>query len=168
MIFATAEKKIAMNRAQRRARHKPDNRMRINPAAALNPIIMSTPLTPGETVTMKLKLRQAFESIRTGIGDKDDFDHMVISYNAWMVLAESVDDGLCRQMLPAGVAMMRAKERVLTGKSLLWDGESIEPLQQFMDIYDAIIDSHSPKQIQDAILEAHIRQTGTKLNWKYA
>lgn len=161
---------MTMNRAQRRAatKQKGHNRMgmRINPAAALNPILLSTPLTPDETVSMKLQLREAFESIRTGTATRDDFDHMVISYNAWQVLAENISTTLCEQMLPAGLALLRAKERVLEGKSLLWDGAAIEPLQIFMDIYDEIIDNVSPNQVQDAILEAHLRQTGQKLNWR--
>jgi len=155
-----------MNRAQRRARPKARAGLRINPAAALNPILLSTPLTPEETVSMKLQLREAFEAIRTGTGSRDDFDHMVISYNAWQVLAEAISTTLCEQMLPAGQALMRAKDRVLEGKSLLWDGAAIEPLQLFMDIYDEIIDNVSPNQVQDAILEAHLRQTGQKLNWR--
>lgn len=157
------------NRAQRRAaaRAKPGRpQSRINPAAALNPILFSTPLTPEENVVMKLKIREAFESVRTGEGARDDFDHMVISYNAWMVLAESIGDELCKQMLPAGLALMRAKQRVLDGKALRWDGEGIEALKDFMDIYDEIIDNVSPRQVQDAILEGYKRQTGHKLNWK--
>ena len=159
---------MIVNRAQRRATKKQNRKMsmRINPAAALNPILLSTPLTPAETMTMKLQLREAFEAIRTGAGTRDDFDHMVISYNAWQVLAEDISDALCEQMLPAGAALMRAKERVLAGKSLLWDGAAIEPLQIFMDIYDEIIDNVSPNQVQNAILKAHLRQTGKKLNWR--
>lgn len=157
---------MMMNRAQRRARPKTRAGLRINPAAALNPILLSTPLTPEETVSMKLQLREAFEAIRTGAGSRDDFDHMVISYNAWQVLAENISAALCEQMLPAGLALMRAKTRVLEGKSLLWDGAAIEPLQLFMDIYDEIIDNVSLNQVQAAILEAHLRQTGQKLNWR--
>lgn len=161
---------MMMNRAQRRAaaRQKVHNRMgmRVNPAAALNPILLSTPLTPSETVSMKLQLREAFEAIRAGAGSRDDFDHMVVSYNAWQVLAEAISTTLCEQMLPAGLALVRAKDRVLEGKSLLWDGAAIEPLQQFMDIYDEIIDNVSPNQVQHAIMEAHLRQTGQKLNWR--
>lgn len=167
---------MTMNRAQRRAaaRQNVHNRMgaqarmgmRVNPAAALNPILLSTPLTPDETRSMKLQLREAFEAIRTGAGTRDDFDHMVISYNAWQVLAENISTKLCEMMLPAGAALIRAKERVLEGKSLLWDGAAIEPMQQFMDIYDEIIDNVSPNQVQAAILEAHLRQTGKKLNWR--
>lgn len=157
---------MMMNRAQRRARPKARAGLRINPAAALNPILLSTPLTPEETVSMKLQLREAFEAIRTGTGSRDDFDHMVISYNAWQVLAEDISTTLCEQMLPAGLALLRAKDRVLEGKALLWDGAAIEPMHQFMDIYDEIIDNVSPNQVQDAILKAHLRQTGQKLNWR--
>jgi len=158
---------MIFNRAQRRsaAKRKPEKvRRKVNPAAALNPILFSTTLEPSETVVMKLRVREAFEAIRTGTGTKDDFDHMAISYNAWQVLAENIDTILCERMLPAGLALMRAKERVLAGKALLWDGQAIEPLQEFMDIYDTIIDNISPRQAQDAIVEGYRRQTGHKLN----
>jgi len=158
---------MIFNRAQRRsaAKRKPEKvRRQVNPAAALIPILFSTTLEPSETVVMKLRVREAFEAIRTGTGTKDDFDHMAISYNAWQVLAENIDTILCERMLPAGLALMRAKERVLAGKALLWDGQAIEPLQEFMDIYDTIIDNISPRQAQDAIVEGYRRQTGHKLN----
>ena len=35
-----------------------------------------------------------------------------------------------------------------------------------MDIYDEIIDNVSPRQVQEAILEGHKRQTGKTLRWK--
>jgi len=158
---------MIFNRAQRRsaARRKPEKvRRQVNPAAALNPILFSTTFKPNETVVMKLRVREAFEAIRTGTGTKDDFDNLVVSYNAWQVLAENIDTILCERMLPAGLALMRAKERVLAGKALLWDGQAIEPLQEFMDIYDTILDNISPRQVQDAILEGYRRQTGHKLN----
>jgi len=158
-----------MNRAMRRqaSRAKPGKaHMRINPAAALNPIIMCKPLESHETVGMKLALREAYESIRTGTGTKSDWDHIVISYNAWQVLGESIDPELHHMMLPAGEALIRAKQRVLDGKAMLWDGPAIEALQVFMDVYDTVIDAVSPQQIEDAIMEAHLRATGKKLNWR--
>lgn len=158
-----------MNRAERRlqpklARHK--QRLHINPAAALNPVLLSTPLTQEETVTMKLQVREAFESIRTGTGSLDQFDHLCISYNAWRVLAGRIDRRIVSMMEPAGQALKRAKLRVLEGKSLLWDGEGLEPLRQFMDVYDEIIDHVSPRQVHDAIFKAHQLATGKKLNWR--
>jgi hypothetical protein len=106
-----------------------------------------------------VKVRTAYELLRTGQGSNADFDRVACAMNVALARAELIDP-LCEQTMVEGIRAMYGCAAIherhgtygFTGPGLLASGEAI-------DLYEDILRKSSPKQMDDAANSAHVRVT---------
>ena len=151
-----------MNRAQRRAAHfKRGLQMQIhhqhNLTAGLRVLHNARPYEQGEMAEEHIKTRAAFERLRDGQGDEEDFDRVGMMLNIGLVRAEDIGNGelLVQTMQKAQEAMARMKGRYLRGLRFGFDAEGLASVPAALDAYETIMDASSPLQMKQAICEAY-------------
>ena len=152
-----------MNRAQRRAakHHKPQKPVRrVDPLASMRLITMVQPFGEGELVPQHNLTRAAFERLRTGGGDRADFDRVGMTLNIGLVISERIDQSLVNTMILAQAAMVRMLDRYHRGMAFGFDAAGLVDLPVALDAYEDIADAQSAMQITQAVHEAYGRCTG--------
>ena len=150
---------LALNREQRRAmkRSKPAKARTVDRFAGINLLNRARPYEEGEMAHEHLKTQAAFERLRTGAGDEDDFDRVSMLLNVGMIRAESISQDIVLIMQNGQHAMNRMKARYLKVGSLAFDGPGIEAVDYALETYQSIMDMSSPLQMIKAIQEAYKR-----------
>jgi hypothetical protein len=115
------------------------------------------PYEPGEMVAEHIRTREAFERLRTGAGDEEDFDRVSMMFNVGMIRAESIDLSLLHIMQRGQDAFVRMKDRYLRGLSFGLDADGLTTAPEALDAYEVILDASSPLQMLQAIRAAYKR-----------
>lgn len=150
---------LALNRQQRRAmkRSKQTKARKVDRFAGINLLNRARPYEEGEMAHEHLKTQAAFERLRTGAGDEDDFDRVSMLLNVGMIRAESISQDIVLIMQNGQHAMNRMKARYLNVETLAFDGPGIEAVDYALETYQTIMDMSSPLQMIKAIQEAYKR-----------
>ncbi len=150
-----------MNRAMRRAspRHaQPTGRY--NPAnyqAGIRVLDHCRPYEPDEMISEHVLTRAAFERLRSGCGNEDDFDRVSMILNIGLLRAEAIDQLVVETVARGQAAFVRMKDRYLRGLALGFDAQGLQDVPDALDACEAITDASSPKQMTLAIKEAYAR-----------
>ena len=152
---------FALNREQRRAmkRSKPTKARQVDRFAGVNLLNRARPYEEGEMAHEHLKTQAAFERLKTGAGDEEDFDRVSMLLNVGMIRGESISRDLVLIMKDGQHAMNRMKARYLKFETLAFDGQGIEAADYALETYQTIMDMSSPLQMIQAIREAYKRIT---------
>lgn len=155
-----------MNRAIRRAAQfkrgmQTQIHRHVDPTAGLRVLHNARPYEDGEMVDEHVKTRAAYERLRDGLGDEEDFDRVSMMLNIGLVRAEGIGNGelLVQTMQKAQEAMVRMKARYLRGLRFGFDAEGLASVPSALDAYETIMDASSPLQMRQAIQEAYSRIT---------
>lgn len=146
-----------MNREQRRAaakRPKPAllaaqaRRQKHNDLAGLRLLDSARPFDQGDTTDQHIKTRAAFERLKTGTGDTDDFDRVAMAINVAKVRALDIDAGLADRLECAQNAMTAVRARHGRTSRFGFDGPALVAVTEAMDAHEAIADASSPLQMR--------------------
>ena len=149
-----AERRAALHRRPRTNR----NAVSLERATAWAHLIESVrPYEPGEMVREYVLIRAAFERLRTGVGDINDFDLVSMSLNMGLVRAEEISPDLVAIMAAGQQAFVRMKARFLRGLALGFDAQGLLDVPHALDTYEVIVDDSSPMQMALAIKETYRR-----------
>ena len=147
---------------RKRSKYRP----RYNPLACMNAVIWSKPLDPHEAMPLKLTMRSNYEALRSGKGDSQSLQYTLVALQSAYVMAIGIDASLAESLEPGIEAMCRVAERVARGKGYGIDADGLRDMPVALDVYEAIIDAASPKQLNDATREAYRRAFGHRLNYQ--
>lgn len=131
-----------------------------DPGIALRLLKMAAPSAPNIHDTWHLKTRSAYERMRDGGADTDDFDLLAQQLNCAAVRAETIDPALVELIGRAQMALVRAKERYLKGLTLGFDAAGLQALPVALDAWEQMADNSSPLQMRDCIKESYCRVSG--------
>ena len=149
---------MQLNRQQRRAsrRARPSlmaraERQAHNALAGLRLLDSARPFDEGDTTEQHIKTRVAFERLKTGAADCDDFDRVAMALNLAKIRAMDIDDGLACMLEHAQGAMTAMRARY--GRWSKWDmlQAEREAITEAMDAHEAIADASSPLQMRMAM-----------------
>lgn len=153
-----------MNRAIRRAAQfkrgmQAAIHRHVDPTAGLRLLHNARPYEAGEMVDEHIKTRAAFDRLRDGQGDEEDFDRVSMMLNIGLVRSENIGGGelLVQTMQKAQEAMARMKARYLRGLRFGFDAGGLASVPAALDAYETIMDASSPAQMKQAICEAYTR-----------
>lgn len=118
--------------------------------APLSRLLNSIPHDPGETAGEHIKTRTAFERLRDGSADTDDFDHLAMTMNMVKVRALTIDETLADLLERGQDAMGRCKERYHRLGRFGFDGPGMTLMAECLDAAESIIDASSPLQMRAA------------------
>lgn len=156
-----------MNRAQRRASKGKSKMMKHvcvrDKLAGLRLLDHSRPYEPGEMAGEHIKTREAFERLRTGCGNEEDFDRCSMILNIGLLRAEEIDASLVQAIQAGQMAFVRMKDRYLRGLGFGFDADGLRDAPAALDAYEAITDASSPQQMKIAIRGAYARITSGQL-----
>lgn len=147
---------MQLNREQRRAAAKRPklslvaqaHRQVHNDLAGLRLLDSARPFDAGDTTDQHLKTRAAFERLKTGTGDTDDFDRVSMAINVAKVRALDIDAGLADSLECAQTAMTAMRARHGCTGRLGFDGPDLVAVTEAMDAHEAIADASSPLQMR--------------------
>lgn len=172
-------KEPRLNRADRRAmkkaaRRKPQSKPRARfhtqqeaYAHLLKPIALLEECRPYKEVEVAhdmLKIRAAFERLKDGTADQDDFNRVGVAFNLAKIRALEIDEGLADELEKSQDAMMRCKERYKKHGHFGFDGCGLQACEYAIEAHEAILTKSSPKQMQNAM---EVARKAIKLQTKH-
>lgn len=167
-----------MNRAMRREakkaakRKKPQAIRRFASAQdayahLLKPIALLEECRPYKEIEVAhdmLKIRAAFERLKDGTADQDDFNRVGVAFNLAKIRALEIDEGLADELEKSQDAMMRCKERYKKHGHFGFDGCGLQACEYAIEAHEAILTESSPKQMQNAM---EVARKAIKLQTKH-
>lgn len=178
-MLAPAQEQIPMSRAQRRAAEKAAKRK--PPAAAkrfttkqdayahlLKPLALLNdcrPFREGEVDLDIVKVRFAYDRLKDGTADEDDFLLVGLAINMAKVRAMEISEFLANEIEKAQDAMNRCRERYLKHGRFGFDGIGIQAMDYAIEAHDEIVQKSSPKQMQmaaEVVRKVLLKQMGGK------
>lgn len=112
------------------------------------------PIDAGAAVVSSLKVRAAYEALRDGQGDDDDFHTLAGALNVALVRAEQIHELAEVAVIQAQQALMLCLARRERGLRYGFDHTGLEHIPPALDIYDDILAGSTPAQMQEALQEA--------------
>lgn len=112
------------------------------------------PAAADTAVVTSLKVRSAYEALRDGHGDDDDFHTLAGALNVALVRAEHIHELAEEAVIQAQQALMRCLARHERGLRYGFDHTGLEHIPPALDIYDDILAGSTPAQMQEALQEA--------------
>lgn len=109
--------------------------------------------TPDELRRLKLPVRVAFESLRTGTGAEIDFHTLAAAVNTAMVRSESIDQLCVETCQRAQSALMLVLSR--HDRLSKWgpDATGLQDIPPAIDLHEQLLDMSTPLQMQNAMAE---------------
>lgn len=178
-MLAPAQEQIPMNRTQRRAAEKAAKRK--PPAATkrfasqkeayahlLKPLALLNdcrPFREGEVDLDIVKVRFAYDRLKDGTADEDDFLLVGLAINMAKVRAMEISEYLADEIEKAQDAMNRCRERYLKHGRFGFDGIGIQAMDYAIEAHDEIVQKSSPKQMQmaaEVVRKVLLKQMGGK------
>lgn len=145
-----------MKTAHRKASHA-KRRWQADPTTAFKLLDMVRQPEPGELGTEHIKARCAFERLRDGTGDTNDFDLVGQLLNAAMICAEQVDALLVDTVQRGQDAMVRMQNRYKRGLRFGFDAHGLRDVPAALDVWEALADNTTKLQRAQAIRESFRR-----------
>lgn len=118
--------------------------------APLTKLVNAMPHEPGEKAEEHIKVRAAFERLRDGSADTDDFNHVAMAINMAKVRALEIDATLADMLERGQDAMTRCDERHRRLGRFGFDGPGLCQVLDALDATESIVDSSSPLQMRRA------------------
>lgn len=134
----------------------------LKPIALLNDC---RPFREGEVDLDIVKVRGAYERLKDGTADEDDFLLAGLVINMTKVRAMEISEFLADEIEKAQDAMNRCRERYLKHGRFGFDGEGLQAMEYAIEAHDEILVHSSPKQMQDAadvVRRVLLKQMGDK------
>ena len=153
-----------LNRQQRRAlaHRRPEKRERINPASALNPIVLCQQFTPDEASILSNETRLAWYRLTHGDGTQPDFDMVANCSNIALVQSEEIGREAVEAVLRAQASIVEMKARYGRTGVFGADAVALATVPAMLDLYDQLLSFGSPaKMIQS--LDETVRRVRMKL-----
>ena len=130
---------------------------RIDPLAAFRSADRQHPLDSGQKLQLGVVLRTHLEALRLGKADATAFHNLASGVNVSMVLAERGLGAEYSEIIGAAqFAMVRFKANGDRGRWLL-NGPSLVALFDWLQVYDAQLDTTSQQEAMDALNEVDKR-----------
>ena len=113
--------------------------------------------TPVELVKLQAPVRVAFESLRIGRGDENDFHTLACIVNVALIRSESIDQlcvETCQRAQDALMTILARSKRL--GKWGL-DAAGLQDIPPAMDLHEQLLELSTPHQMQQAMQETLLR-----------
>lgn len=115
--------------------------------------------TDAEQRLISLPVRTAFERLRTGVGEPQDFHELAGAINVTMVRCEAIDPLAEMLAIDARDAMMRCWQRHLDTGRWGFDGIALQVLPPAIDLHEQLLELSTPQQMAEAMRETIRRMT---------
>ena len=153
-----------MNRATRRAmarnKRQPAQMLPLaNPTAWAATIARSREVEPGVVTTISLKLRTAFEALRNGTGDEEDFVALACALNVGLLRGEQISPLIEQTMLAAQEALHDCARIFEAHGRPGFTGPGLQAIDAALEAYEAITAASTPYQMQQALNDSLHRIT---------
>lgn len=102
-------------------------------------------------------LRAAFERLRSGAGDANDWQELASATNIALIRSESVDPLCVETCMRAQDALLRAKDRYQRMKVWGFDGQALQDIPPLLDLHEQFVTLSTPLQMQQAVRETYRR-----------
>ena len=109
--------------------------------------------TPGELVKLQTPVRLAYECLRTGQGQQDDFDTLAGAVNVALVRSESIDQLCVETCQRAQDALMSVLARSKRINKWGLDAAGLQDIPPAMDLHEQLLALSTPLQMQQAMRE---------------
>lgn len=109
------------------------------------------PYREEELSTDMLRIRTAFERIKDGTADHEDFNRVGVAINLAKVRALEISEELANGIERGQDAMVRCKERYEKTGRWGFDGQGLRDMDYAMEAHEAILVESSPKQMENAM-----------------
>lgn len=157
-----------LNRAQRRELSKKSKQkkpqagrrfatMQDAYAHLLKPIALLNDCRPYEEQDVAhdlLRIMAAFERLKDGTADQEDFSRVAVAMNLAKIRAIEIDEGLADELEKAQDAMMRCKARYQKHGRFGFDGEGLQACEYAIAAHEEILKASTPKQMENAMFAA--------------
>ena len=123
------------------------------------------PFREGEVDLDIVRVRGAYERLKDGTADEDDFLLAGLAINMAKVRAMEISEYLADEIEKAQDAMNRCRERFLKHGRFGFDGEGLQAMEYAIEAHDEILVNSSRKQMQDAadvVRRVLLKQMGDK------
>lgn len=147
---------------KRNKKYNPNNH-RCDPGSLDMAIRLVKPVEDDTKQTLMLDNHAAIEAFTNGTAQKRHFDILASTVDVSLMILNSLfqDSGEHKEAVKAGwEGMVRARERYkATGGRLGLDGQAISAIKRVCDIYEAIIDQVTGKELLEyyRVRENHVR-----------
>lgn len=120
----------------------------LKPIALLNDC---RPYREDELSTDMLRIRTAFDRIKEGTADQEDFNRVGVAINLAKIRALEISEELADGIERGQDAMVRCKQRFEKTGRWGFDGEGLQDMAYAMEAHEAILVESSPKQMENAM-----------------
>lgn len=104
--------------------------------------------------SIMVKVRTAFEVLKSGHGEPKDFDRLAGAINIGLIRAESIDP-LAEQTMQAGIdAMKRCDGIWLRHGRYGFTGPDLTAIADAVELYEGILRMSKPRQMEEALNES--------------
>lgn len=144
-------------KTKHRTAAKAKRRWQADPSSLYRVMSKHQEFTHEEHAKLNLPVRLAFEKIKAGTGEDDDFHILAAASNVSLVCSEKIDplvEGVC---LNARDALLRTNERHERTGRWGFDGPALSEIMEMIDIYDQLTSLLKPVQLQNAMNETLAR-----------
>lgn len=142
-----------MKTAHRNAAHGKRKYM-ADPSAIYRVLNRIEPFTPAEQHQLNVPIKLAYERLRTGGGDVQDFVTLADAVNVAMIRAEAIDPMAEQTAVAARDALHRCWLRHNTTGKWGFDGPALQDIPLAIDLHEQLLALCTPLQLQDAKREA--------------
>lgn len=103
--------------------------------------------------SIMVMIRTAFERLKSGSGDDDDFDRLAAKLNVGMVRAAKIDPLAVQYMQQGAQALVAADRRKGQIGRYGFSGPQLIDIGDALDLYEQILRKSTPRQMQEATEE---------------
>jgi hypothetical protein len=121
-----------------------------NAAAHLAVIVNSKPIDYSDATTLANRIRTAYEALKNGSSDIQDYDRVAWALNVAYERAKEIDDRLTQIVGVVGDVLEKARERFDRYGRFGFAGDELQAMNRGMDVYEEILRNSSPRQMHDA------------------
>ena len=126
--------------------------MRAKPFVLLN---NCSPYQETEIAHDLVRIRFAFEGLRDGTADTEDFNRVAVAINLAKLRALEIDEILADAIERGQDAMSRCQARYRSTGRWGFDGQGLQAVLVALDMHDEILGKSSPAQMENAMLKLH-------------
>lgn len=142
-----------MKTAHRKASHH-KRRMQADPSSIYRVMARVQSFTKEELTTLTLPPRISFEALRTGTGERQDFETLAVLANVCVIRGEDINP-LCVEVAQrAQAALMRCAARHEKTGRWGFDGPALQELEVVIDLYEQMLELSTPEQMRLAMVES--------------
>ena len=137
------------------SRHK--RRWQADPSAIYRVFNRIQPFTDDELAKLQTPVRLAYERMRTGGAQDDDFNDLACAMNVCMVRGEDIDPLCVETAQRAQDALMRTHARHAATGRWGFDGPALQDIPVAIDLYEQMLALSTPEQMHTAMRETLTR-----------